>query len=437
MISIPRIVIVLLLAASTTSPAQTSYNWMYESDFVTGPSPQGVAIDPDGKLWVSWFAQTDTLPGGGATASGIDIYDLETGNPAPFSPITTFMLHGNPDTLRYNNRGLTTDHNGNILTCSGRLYRFDYRTGEAMNRYDYLGEPINSLTRPAVDDNGFIYLTKVVPADGPIVILDEDFQVYAFAVNSTSTISRSLLAGSNGQELFHGAIYPGVGAIRYFSQQGPDGVYSTVDTLNPDPRRELWGQCLEWGPRELLWVGSYWDTAPGAFRGWYGINSYQNTFEDSLGINLSAVPGGTIPPGGSFYAPRGVAFRYVPRTGIWEAYTADFDGNVIKKWTNNWLGIVARDDDGGLVQAFDLGQNYPTPFNPATAIPFRLGTAALVQLQIFNARGQLVKTLVNETLNAGSYEYQYDGGELASGAYIYRLSLDGKYADARQMHLAR
>ena len=60
-----------------------------------------------------------------------------------------------------------------------------------------------------------------------------------------------------------------------------------------------------------------------------------------------------------------------------------------------------------------------------------------MQLQIFNARGQLVKTLVNEALNAGRYEYQFEGNDLASGAYFYRLSLDGKYANTRQMQLVR
>ena len=75
---------------------------------------------------------------------------------------------------------------------------------------------------------------------------------------------------------------------------------------------------------------------------------------------------------------------------------------------------------------FALGYNYPNPFNSGTAIPFSLGQRARVRLWIFNAAGQRVRALVDETMTTGHYEKVWDGTndggkQVGSGIYIYRL----------------
>ncbi len=74
----------------------------------------------------------------------------------------------------------------------------------------------------------------------------------------------------------------------------------------------------------------------------------------------------------------------------------------------------------------DLKQNYPNPFNPTTKIEFELKTSRLVNLKIYNAKGQLVKTLVNSKLDKGLHSIIWDGSDNqnkkhASGIYFYRL----------------
>lgn len=75
---------------------------------------------------------------------------------------------------------------------------------------------------------------------------------------------------------------------------------------------------------------------------------------------------------------------------------------------------------------FALSQNYPNPFNPSTMIHYTLQKSGMVQLEIYNVNGKIVKSLVQENQSPGSYSVVWDGltvsGEKAtSGMYISRL----------------
>jgi len=85
---------------------------------------------------------------------------------------------------------------------------------------------------------------------------------------------------------------------------------------------------------------------------------------------------------------------------------------------------------------FALNQNYPNPFNPTTVIGFGLPTASQVNLQVFNILGQNVKTLVDRPMEAGWHEVEFDGGDLPSGIYFYRLRHDNG-SQARKMILVK
>ena len=91
--------------------------------------------------------------------------------------------------------------------------------------------------------------------------------------------------------------------------------------------------------------------------------------------------------------------------------------------------------------AFTLGQNRPNPFNPTTAIEFSLPAQSPVELTVFDALGQRVRTLLSGTLPAGPHRIEWDGqgpaaGHAASGVYFYRLQSNAG-AQTRKMVLLR
>ncbi len=78
---------------------------------------------------------------------------------------------------------------------------------------------------------------------------------------------------------------------------------------------------------------------------------------------------------------------------------------------------------------FALFQNYPNPFNPQTQIKVNLPEALPVALKVYNINGEEVATLVDGTLEAGKYNFTFDGAHLPSGIYIYRIKA-GNYSAA-------
>ncbi|MGI6197564.1 MAG: carboxypeptidase regulatory-like domain-containing protein [Candidatus Cloacimonadaceae bacterium] len=93
------------------------------------------------------------------------------------------------------------------------------------------------------------------------------------------------------------------------------------------------------------------------------------------------------------------------------------------------------------VVATALNGNYPNPFNPETTISYSVKEPGKVKLQIYNIRGQLVRTLINEAHDTGHYKRVFDGKDndgrnLASGAYLIRMSAPG-YQKASKMMLIK
>jgi parallel beta-helix repeat protein len=89
-----------------------------------------------------------------------------------------------------------------------------------------------------------------------------------------------------------------------------------------------------------------------------------------------------------------------------------------------------------VLATYHLDQNFPNPFNPSTTIEFDLPKTSEVTLKIFNILGEEVTTLVSDRLSAGSYSYEWDASNLASGVYLYRLEAEG-YVETKKMILMK
>jgi hypothetical protein len=90
---------------------------------------------------------------------------------------------------------------------------------------------------------------------------------------------------------------------------------------------------------------------------------------------------------------------------------------------------------------FKLEQNYPNPFNPITNFKFQIPNAGFVKLVIYDVTGREVESLINQQLNPGTYEIQWNALNYPSGVYFYHLIVSGGnlkvFTDAKRMVLAK
>jgi len=111
------------------------------------------------------------------------------------------------------------------------------------------------------------------------------------------------------------------------------------------------------------------------------------------------------------------------------------------------LDVLVVEFDGGIgtyprippqqpVTTYALKQNFPNPFNPVTNISFSLPEASFVTLDVYDMSGKLVEQLVNETKSKGLHTVQFDGTQLASGFYIYKLTTPD-FSEIKKMSLVK
>ncbi len=109
-----------------------------------------------------------------------------------------------------------------------------------------------------------------------------------------------------------------------------------------------------------------------------------------------------------------------------------------------WSDVEDEAAEETAMRGFSLSYNYPNPFNPATNIRYTVGrgqTPLRTTLRIYNIRGQLVRTLVDEPKEAGNYQVMWDGKsdnhkDVASGIYLYELKV-GDHSQTKKMVLIR
>jgi len=145
-----------------------------------------------------------------------------------------------------------------------------------------------------------------------------------------------------------------------------------------------------------------------------------------------------------------IVSKYSEVDGITNSYTyADGNGaiNLIVTLSDiTGLAVIVpqnvADDDisvAPLVTA--LGGNYPNPFNPTTTIAFTMANEGFVSIDIFNIKGQKVKTLTNELFGVGSHKVVWNGDDttgrsVGSGVYFYRMTTAG-YSNVQKMLLLK
>ena len=141
-----------------------------------------------------------------------------------------------------------------------------------------------------------------------------------------------------------------------------------------------------------------------------------------------------------------VKLNVVPAAG-WQfvEWTGDVTGknasvsvkiDTIKNVTAKFQVAVGVNDEEGLPTQFALNQNYPNPFNPSTRISYALPERASVKLKVFDVLAREVAELVNATKEPGRYEVSFDGSNLPSGVYFYKLEA-GSFVQVKKLLLVK
>jgi len=169
-------------------------------------------------------------------------------------------------------------------------------------------------------------------------------------------------------------------------------------------------------------------------------------------VNLTLTPGFTLTRNRNQNVPGSAlpgTYTYIGYVGLyatvkWDSsffnYTklSSGDGALVGNWENwgesfdPWTGHPANP----VPSEFSVSGAYPNPFNPTTAISYRLPAESFVSLEVYDTAGRPVSTLVNGQQEAGQHQVNFDGLKLPSGVYFYRLSA-GNYTATDKMVLMK
>jgi hypothetical protein len=114
------------------------------------------------------------------------------------------------------------------------------------------------------------------------------------------------------------------------------------------------------------------------------------------------------------------------RGGTWEALIDD---------TTNSDNSKKMMEPENQVTQFSTS-NYPNPFNPSTLIRYSIPQNTFVKIRVFNTLGQEIMELVNDYKAMGNYEVSFDGSNLSSGIYFYRIEA-GNYVEMKKLVLIK
>lgn len=124
---------------------------------------------------------------------------------------------------------------------------------------------------------------------------------------------------------------------------------------------------------------------------------------------------------------------YLPAEENGQRHNGDIGDSYTIVRADSGEAVIAK--EGTLPRQSSLMPNYPNPFNSETAISFEIASKSEIRLEVFNPLGQLVQTLINQPLGAGSYTVHYRPTNLSAGTYYYRLLAGGVSKTSKMVFL--
>ncbi len=394
----------------TTGPVGV-WQFMGESDYMFDgiflpdtvvSSGHGIAVDKYGRIWVGSFY------------TSIVVYNPD-GTQAPFSPIDSAAV----DTLNLKTtavRGMGTATDGNILAVIRHKYlvKFNADDGTAMAIWEGPG----SLTKPAVDSTGFIYLGKVVGVSPVNVVNPNTFQLeQQIDLPGAPGFTRGIEVSPDGKRIWSGDLGESGGPVKQWYSEDlltynlEDSIFTNTDGKLVFETQRV---TMDWDPMGRMWVSvdNSYDVSDNSRNALVVLDFDNKQYTKVMMPDLGEGVGN---------GPRGVAFSASGDT----AYVVSWNASMVYRYVRKTVGI-GDDQVVSIPETYRLGQNYPNPFNPTTVIPFEMREKGHVTIKIFDTLGREVRTLVDQKMPAGKHLVEFNARNLPSGVYYYRLSVNGK-----------
>jgi hypothetical protein len=222
------------------------------------------------------------------------------------------------------------------------------------------------------------------------------------------------------------------GAAYIFKYDGVNWTEEAKLTARDGVEGALFGSSVSISD-EYVVIGAPYDDDNGAYSGSaYLFKRDGNTWTDEFKITASDGAayryfGSSVSIDGEYVLVSGGGSAYV-----YTGFTSSEDMSEISAATK----VVPTSGGMGTPSEFDLLNNYPNPFNPRTTIRYALPEKAHVKLDVFNMLGQSVAVLVDSEQGPGYHSAVFEGSGLASGVYIYRLSVNA-FVETKRLLLLR
>ncbi len=389
-------------AASDDAPSSPYYGRSYAvwSNMAVGSPP--IVSSYTTNSGISWSSPiTINTSVSGHYSQGCDIMCGPTGTvyvcwaaPVSGSPYTEDFCGFASST----NGGVTWTVNNNIFDMNGIR-------GTSFNGWNFR---VNSFPRISVDRsggprNGWIYIVtsdrNIAPAGS-----DADIVVHK-STDGGATWSAGVRANQDAMNNGKVQFFP---AIRVDEQGGVNVCY--YDNRNypsvGDSAQTYMSRSTDGG---VTWTDILVSDHAWKVKGEAGLAPYGGDY-----IGISSGNGKVFP------------FWFDDKTGTMQAWVAAVTPEIV--------GIQGNNNE--IPASFELKQNYPNPFNPQTTISFDIPEANNVKLEVFDMSGRSAGVLVNSSLNAGTYKFDFNAGELASGIYFYKLTA-GSFVSTKKMILVK
>ncbi len=413
-----------------------------------------------GSVFINWSES-----GGGGESDNMScfrknyIYDTSSGN-----PMTTYSVNSHviSDNIFYGNVDIDDRFADSTIVCNNVVYvSTDWAFYEPENPFHVYNNLFTGYPKLRACHPGILHNNTLLSRhnNSCLAALDYDFDVYN---NILCAIDEIMSAGGPATVLSYNFMnhpFPAFATDGGGNIFGDDPMFA--DTLNGDYSLAEGSPCIDAGmpdgdypPTDILGNVRVWDgdgdgTATidiGAFEYgapfWGGIEGYvyEEDGETPLDIAKITVDGVQFPE----WSDSTGWFRILTGPGtftlnIERMYYDDqqVTGIVVEQGSPTYRNITMQSleahDYDNLIQQYTITmeQNTPNPFNPTTTIAYSIPKDDKVELKVYNIKGQLVKTLVNDHLEAGTHKAVWNGDNkygksVSSGIYLYRLESCGK-----------